>query len=345
MISGALIKRAAVWLAALQFFFAPFVAAQESDFYRGKTIRIVVGFSPGGGYDANARLLSRYLGAHIPGRPNVIVENMLGAGSLRAANYVYGMAPKDGTVIAAVNVNAPMYQLLGGEGAQFDATRLQWLGSITHSNDVVYVWAATGIRSIADAKAREVTLGGVGKSSDGYIDGTILNALLETRFKVILGYPGSNEMRLAIERGELMGRGGSSYASLAAETPAWLTEHKISILVQFGREKEPELPDVPLLSALAASEEARQIAAIVSAPSAMGYGYWLAPEVPTARVDILRAAFEASVTDEGLRKEAATLGLRPAPQSAAATAASVRALADTPQKIRDRIVAILGWRN
>jgi tripartite-type tricarboxylate transporter receptor subunit TctC len=152
-------------------------------------------------------------------------------------------------------------------------------------------------------------------------------------------------MRLAIERGELMGRGGSSYASLAAETPTWLSEHKIDILVQFGRQKEPELPDVPLLGELAGSDEARQIAAIVSAPSAMGYGYWVAPEVPAVRADVLRAAFEASVQDEGLRKEAAMLGLRPAPQSAAATAASVRALAATPQNIRDRIVAILGWRN
>jgi hypothetical protein len=333
------------WLWALALLLLPgAAAADEADFFAGKTLRIVVGFSPGGGYDTNARLVARYLGPHIAGHPTVIVDNMPGAGSVRAANYVYGVAPKDGTVIAAINVNAPMYQLLGGEGAQYDATKVQWLGSITHSNDVTYAWAATGIRTLEDAREREVLLGGVGTTSDGYIYATVMNALIGTRFKIILGYPGSNEIKLAIERGEIMGRGGASWASVLTETPSWPAEHKINMLIQIGREKERDLLDVPLLLDLVKTDEARQIAAIMSAPSSMGYSYWVAPEVPAARAKILRAAFAATMNDAAMRQDGESHGMRIAPQSAADVEANIRALAATPKPILDRTAQILGWR-
>jgi hypothetical protein len=237
-----------------------------------------------------------------------------------------------------------MYQLLGGEGAQYDATKVQWLGSITHSNDVTYAWAATGIRTLEDAREREVLLGGVGTTSDGYIYATVMNALIGTRFKIILGYPGSNEIKLAIERGEIMGRGGASWASVLTETPSWPAEHKINMLIQIGREKERDLPDVPLLLDLVKTDEARQIAAIMSAPSSMGYAYWVAPEVPAARAKLLRAAFAATMNDAAMRQEAESHGMRIAPQSAADVEANIRALAGTPKPILDRTAQILGWR-
>src|ERR1700704_4303164 len=165
-------RRALVWLGLVSpLIFQPLSTAAQTagDFYKGKTVNIMVGFGPGGGYDLYARLLSRHLGRNIPGAPNVVVQNMDGAGSVRAANYVYAVAPKDGSVIAAVNQNMPMYQLLGGAGAQFNAEKLVWLGSMANSNGVVYTWHTSGVRTIEDAKTQLVPLGGVGTASDSYI--------------------------------------------------------------------------------------------------------------------------------------------------------------------------------
>src|SRR6202049_1741665 len=188
---GLLVALTAAALLALR----PAAAADEAaDFYRGRTITVIVGFGAGGGYDIYARLLAHHLGNHIAGSPNVVVQNMEGAGSVRAANYVYSVAPKDGTVIAAVNQNMPMYQMLGGAGAQFNAAQINWLGSMAYSNGTLYTWHASGIKTIADAKAREVVLGGVGTTSDSYIYPTLLNGLLGTRFKVINGYAGTKEI-------------------------------------------------------------------------------------------------------------------------------------------------------
>src|SRR5262249_10874374 len=161
-----------------------------ADFYRGKTINFIVGFGPGGGYDLYPRVLSRHLGRHVPGNPSVVVQNMEGAGSVRAANYVYAVAPKDGTVVAAVNQNIPMYQLLGGAGAQFEAAKLQWLGSMANSNGIIYTWHTSGIKTIADAKETEVPLGAVGTQSDAYIFPTVVHSLVGTRFQPLPRYAG-----------------------------------------------------------------------------------------------------------------------------------------------------------
>src|SRR4051794_22358899 len=216
-------------------------AAQSvADFYKGRTVNVIVGFGPGGGYDLYARTLSRHLGHHIPGNPNVVVQNMDGAGSVRASNYVYAVGPKDGTVIAAVNQNAPMYQLLGGAGAQYEAAKLQWLGSMANSNGVLYTWHTSGIKTIADAKAKEVPLGAVGTASDSYIFPTVVNAVAGTKFKPIPGYAGTGQINIAIERGEVMGRGGTTWASIQSSNKTWLEGNKLNLLVQFGFQKEPE---------------------------------------------------------------------------------------------------------
>ena len=230
-------------------------AQSVADFYKGKTIQIVVGFGAGGGYDLYARALGRHLGKHVPGNPNVVVQNMEGAGSVRAANYVYAGSPQDGTVIAAVNQNAPMYQLLGGAGAKFEAAQLQWLGSMTNSNGTVYTWHTSGIKTLDDAKLKEVPMGAVGAQSDSVIFPNLINELLGTKFKPITGYAGSTQIHLAMERGEVMGRGGNSWASVQTANLSWIKENKINMLVQVGFEKEPELPDVPLLLDLVKDED------------------------------------------------------------------------------------------
>ena len=194
-------------------------AQSVADFYKGKTIQIVVGFGAGGGYDLYARALGRHLGKHMPGNPTVVVQNMEGAGSVRAANYVYAGSPQDGTVIAAVNQNAPMYQLLGGAGAKFEAAQLQWLGSMTNSNGTVYTWHTSGIKTLDDAKLKEVPMGAVGAQSDSVIFPNLINELLGTKFKPITGYAGSTQIHLAMERGEVMGRGGNSLVEPADRQP------------------------------------------------------------------------------------------------------------------------------
>jgi tripartite-type tricarboxylate transporter receptor subunit TctC len=318
-------------------------AADEKSFYDGNTINIIVGFGPGGGYDLYARLLAQYLGKHIPGRPTVVVQNMAGAGGIRAANYVYTAAPKNGTVIAAVNQFAAMFQLLGGNVGQYDAARTHWLGSMSSSNNVVYVWAASGIKTLEDAKQREVPLAGSGVISDANIYPAILNAMAGTKFKVINGYEGTNDSNLAIERGEVDGRGGGAYSSLVSTRASWLREHKVNILVQTGIDKESDLPDVPLLSELARTEEERQIAAVVTLPIAIGYNNWLAPEVPPERVEILRKAYAETLADPDLQADARKMQLEIRAKSGAQLEALVQQAAQIPKPVLEKTAKILGW--
>src|SRR5260370_37441209 len=251
------------------------------------------------------------------GGPSVVVQNMEGAGSVRAANYVYSVAPKDGTVIAAVNQNMPMYQMLGGAGAQFKAAEINWLGSMAYSNGTLYTWYQSGIKTLEDAKARDVPLGGVGPASDSYICPTLLNGLLGTRFKVINGYAGTKEIHLAVERGEVMGRGGNTWASLTSSNQDWVDQKKINLLVQIGFRSEPEIGQVPLLIDLVKTPEEKQIVTAVTLPTALGYTNWLAPEVPPGRMKLLREASDATMQDTAFLEEAGTPRARRRPPDCA----------------------------
>jgi tripartite-type tricarboxylate transporter receptor subunit TctC len=317
--------------------------ADEKNFYEGNTINIIVGFGPGGGYDLYARLLAQHLGKYIPGHPTVIVQNMAGAGGIRAANFVYTAAPKNGTVIAAVNQFAPMFQLLGGSVGEYDPARVAWLGSMASSNNVVYVWHASGIKTLDDAKQQEVPLAGSGVISDANIYPAIFNAMVGTKFKVINGYDGSNDSNLAIERREVDGRGGGAYSTLVSTRPQWLSERKVNILAQIGPEKDPDLQDVPLLSDLAKTDEDRQIAAMVTLPVAIGYNNWVAPEVPADRVEILRNAYAKVLADPDLLADAKRLQLDIRPKTGAELATLVKKAAETPKPTLEKTAKILGW--
>jgi tripartite-type tricarboxylate transporter receptor subunit TctC len=319
-------------------------AQDAADFFKGRTVRIVVGFGPGGGYDLYARLLAKYLPRHLAGAPNIVVENMEGLGSVRAANYVYAVAPRDGSVIAAVNQNAPMYQLLGGQGARFRAEEASFIGSLTHSNEVLFTWHTSGVASLADARAREVVLGAVAVTSDSYIYPTVLNALLGTRFRIVNGYAGGQALNLAIERGEVKGRGGESWASLSSSRPDWRPQKKINILVQVGARREPDLADVPLLDELIANDADRHLANVIALPTRLGYAYWLPPGVPADRVAALRAAFDATAADKALLEEAAARRIIMRPQPGAAVDALVREAAATPPEVIAKAVKLLGWK-
>jgi hypothetical protein len=323
----------------------PARAADEApDFYRGKTVTVIVGFGAGGGYDIYARLLAHYLGNHIAGQPNVVVQNMEGAGSVRASNYVYSVAPKDGTVIAAVNQNMPMYQMLGGAGAHFNAAEINWLGSMAYSNGTLYTWHQSGIKTLADAKSRDVILGGAGTTSDSYIYPTLVNGLLGTRFKVINGYAGTKEIHLALERGEVMGRGGNTWASLTSSNQDWVEQKKIYLLVQIGFKSEPEITQVPLLIDLVKTPEEKQIVTVVTLPTALGYTNWLAPEVPAGRMKLLREAYDATMKDKAFLEEAGKHAMMIRPQTGAEIEVLIKQAAAAPKPVLERTAQLLGWQ-
>jgi tripartite-type tricarboxylate transporter receptor subunit TctC len=318
--------------------------AAGEDFYKGKTITFVVGFSTGGGYDGYARLLARHLPSHIPGNPTIIVQNMDGAGSMRAANHVYNVAPKDGTVIAAVNATLLMYQLLGGKGAQYDPAKLGWIGSVANSNNSVITWHASGVQTVEDAKRQEVPMGGTGTTSYANIYPTIMNAVLGTRFRVINGYTGSNVMDLAMERGEITGRSGAALASFFSEHPDWVRDKKINFLVQIGYERDPALPDVPTLGELVKGKRERQIVNVVTLPTTVGYGYWLAPEVPAERLAILREALAKTVVSPSFLAEAKKQNLDIKVQSGEQLEALVKDAAQTPKEVLEATATTLNWQ-
>jgi tripartite-type tricarboxylate transporter receptor subunit TctC len=315
-----------------------------ADFYKGKTIQIVVGFGAGGGYDLYARALGRYLGKHVPGNPTVVVQNMEGASSVRAANYVYGGSPPDGTVIAAVNQNAAMYQVLGGAGAKYEAAKLQWLGSMANSNGMVYTWHTSGIKTLEDAKQKEVLVGAVGVQSDSVIFPNLINEMVGTKFKPITGYGGTTQIHLAMERGEVMGRGGSTWASLKTANASWIKENKINLLIQVGFTKEPDLPQVPLLLDLVKGDEAIGVVSVVSLPTAIGYGHWLAPGVPKDRIAALRTAYAAVLKDPEFVKETQKTRMDVRAQTGAEVESLVQQVTKTPKNVLDRAAQILKWK-
>ena len=334
-----------LWAAACFALGLQAAAAQgAADFYKGKTIQIIVGFGAGGGYDLYARALARYLGKHVPGNPNVVVQNMEGAGSVRAANYVYGGSPKDGTVIAAVNQNAPMYQLLGGAGARFEAAHLQWLGSTNRETQVTYLWHTAPVKTFIDIIKTEVVTGAQAAGTTQYDYPMLANVVFNTKFKVVSGYKSTQAIHLAMERGEVMGRGGNSWSSLQTANASWIKENKINLLVQVGFQKEPDLPDVPLLLDLVKNEEGKGVIRVISLPTAIGYGHWLAPEVPKDRLSALRTAYSAVMKYPEFIKETKKSGMDIRVQTGAEVEALVNQVIKTPQPILDRTAQILKWK-
>jgi tripartite-type tricarboxylate transporter receptor subunit TctC len=274
-----------------------------ADFFRGKKIDLVIGYSPGGTYDLYARLVARHLGRHIPGNPLIVPRNMPGAGSRTAVTYVANIAPRDGTVLATADQSLSLEQGTGDPRIKFDITKLIYIGNPNIENNTTATWFTSGIKTIDDAKRRVVTMGATGGSTSSQYP-KAMNAILGTKFKIILGYPGGNDINLAMERGEVDGRGSNSWASWKATRPHWLAEKKINILVQIGLKKAADLPDVPLLMDLSTNPEDHALLRILSASTEIGRPIFTTPDVPAERVAALRAAFEATVRDKAFLDEA-----------------------------------------
>jgi tripartite-type tricarboxylate transporter receptor subunit TctC len=339
---GRRIRPLAVALAAL---LASSAARADAvaDFYRGKTVRIVVGYGPGSGYDTYARLVERHLGRHIPGHPDVISQNMDGAGSLRATNFLYNAAPKDGSMIAIIGRGLAIVPLVAtSDGAKFDGRKFVWLGSVNNEVSLAVAWATAGVRTIADARERELLVGatGVGVDDTSVFPG-VANAIIGTRFKWVSGYRSGNEINLAMERGEVAGRVGWSWSSIKATKPDWLRDGKIYLLMQLSLHKHPELPGVPLIMDFAKSDDERRALELVFARQAMGRPFVAPPGIPAERAAALKRAFAETMADPSFLAEADKMQLEINPVSAEEVQTIVARMYDAPKPVIDLVKRIV----
>lgn len=286
-------------------------AQSVAEFYRGKTITMVVGSDVGGGYDLTARTVARHLGRHIPGQPSIVVQNRPGAGSIVAANYVYEIAPKDGTVIGAVQRPIPFQVLFGDTGVRFDVRKMQWMGSTTSELGVVVAWHTAPQQTVDDLFKSEMIVGGTGPATDPELLPRAMNNVLGTKFKIVSGYKGQAQVLLAMQRGEVHGSGNWSVSDIEKSYPDWITEKKVRFLVQLGltKSRNPALRDVPLILDMGRNDEQRSVFRILMGMKATGRPYFVAPDVPKDRTDALRNAFMETMRDPNFLAEAAkTLG-------------------------------------
>ena len=290
----------------------PAQADGVADFYAGKRIIFQLPTAPGGSYHAYGLHITRHMAKHMPGNPTFVIQNMPGAGGIVAVNYLYNVAPQDGTVIGMINQTIPLTQLLGREGVKFDVSKMNWIGDVMVSNDVTVAWHDTPFKTIQDVMRQEMIVGAEGGLSGSTIMPRVMNAIIGTRFKIVHGFPGGGPMNLALERGEIQGRNSVPYAGWKAQKPDWMADKKLVILVQMGFHKDKELPDVPLLADLAKTPEDRQLLELVSLTP--GRATIAPPNLPADRVQALRAAFRATMEDPEFIAEAVKLKIDIAPR-------------------------------
>ena len=273
------------------------VADPVADFYKDKRVRMVIGYTTGGGYDSYARVLARFMGKHIPGQPLIVAQNMPGAGSLLATNWVANAAPRDGTVIGAINRGIPFESLTGGKGVQFDPLKLGWVGSLGKEVNVTIAWHTSKVKKAEQLFTDGMIVGGTGSGADSAIYPAIMNNLLGARIKLIAGYPGGNDVNIAMERGEIEGRPSPSWSSLRSARADWVRDKKIIPIWQLSLSKHPDLPDVPLAIDFAKTPEDRQIMEFFFARQEMSRPFVTTPDVDSARLKALRDAFMATTKD------------------------------------------------
>ena len=309
-----------------------------AEFYQGRTVTVVVGSNTAGGYDTFARAVARYMGKHIPGSPTLIVRNMPGAGGMTAANFLYNNADKDGSVIGLVQNNTPFEPLFGTKEARYDPVRFNWLGSPSAETAMVLLWHAAPVNSVAELKAREVAVGVSGANSTPAFFTRLLNATLGTRMKPINGYPGQNDVLLAMERREIDGHPSAFFSSVRSTRPTWLRDKTAKAIVQYGAEKLAELPDVPFAPDLVGHDGDRLVMQAAFAPLALGRPLLMPPGVVAERVAALRAAFAATMADPDFLAEGERVGLGlNAPRTGEQIQEVVERAYQSPPRVIDRL--------
>jgi tripartite-type tricarboxylate transporter receptor subunit TctC len=317
-------------------------AQSPADFYKGKTVEFYIGYSVGGGYDLYARTIARHIGKHIPGNPTVVPKNMEGAGSLRLANWLFRVGAKDGSVIGTIGRGTAFDPILGQQGAQFDGTKFTWLGSANNEVSVCVSWNATsGITKFDDLLSKDMTVGGTSTSADTDQFPRILNGVLGTKMRIVSGYPGGNDVVLAMERGEVKGRCGWSWSSVMSTHHVWLEEKKMTVLAQLALQKHPDLPDVPLIIDLAKTDEQKQILKLIFARQVMGRPYLAPPGIPADRAAALRQAFMDTMTDKEFLADAEKAQLEITPVDGAGIQKLVAEVYQTPPEVAKKAAEML----
>ncbi|HUD88804.1 MAG TPA: hypothetical protein VMR17_20340 [Xanthobacteraceae bacterium] len=328
------LRRAIGAIAALIALAGVAAAAGVEDFYKGRTVSLVIGYSVGGGYDAYARLLARYIGAHIAGNPSIIPQQMAGAGSLRAANYIYSVAPNDGSVFGTFSRSMGISPLI--DKAEFDSRRFTWLGSVTDDNTICVTGSRSEIKDWNDFISKPSAFGGEGAGSDPDIWALLYKNVFGAKLRLVSGYPGTNDIVLAMERGEVDGLCGISWSTIKTQHPQWLTNHTVNIIVQAALKKEPELGAVPLATDLVTNAEQLQIIKLLLVGQAMARPFAAPPEIPADRKAALIAAFDDTMKDADFLAEARKLDFDVRPVNAATIDALLAEVYQTPKDVLAR---------
>ncbi|MGE0630056.1 MAG: Bug family tripartite tricarboxylate transporter substrate binding protein [Hyphomicrobiaceae bacterium] len=280
----------------------PAAADTVADFYKGKTVEVIIGYPPGGSNNLFGRSVARLIGKYLPGNPQVIPRNMPGGGSLIAANYMYKIAPKDGTAIAIVSPTVPLDETVGKKQAQFKSAEFNWIGRTTNAVNPLFIWHTQPYKSWKEALTKEITLSATGASSTVAVYPNLLNNVVGTKFKLIMGYKGSGTSMLAVERGEVAGH-STAWEALKSQHPDWLREKKVRILLQFALKRHPEMQDVPTAIEIAKTDEQKAVLSAVLKATELGKPFLAPPGVPKERVQALRRAFDKVVEDQSFVDE------------------------------------------
>jgi tripartite-type tricarboxylate transporter receptor subunit TctC len=312
-----------------------------ADFYKGKDIKLIISTTAGGGYDIYARTVAKHLAEHIAGNPIIIPQNMPGAGGIAAANYMYNVAPRDGTVICLLQNTVALEPFYANRQAQFDAAKLSWLGTPTTEVAVYMVWHGSKIKTLQDAQTQEMITGGAGAASTPAFYGRLFNQIFNMKARLITGYPGQNEILLAMENGEVEAMASPFWSSIKASRPSWYPESKIRFLFQYGAEPHPELKGVPFALDLLANDADKTLLRTASAPLGLGRPFVAPPGIPTDRLAVLRAAMLATFHDPQFRDDCEKQRLECSdPKTSEQVDAMIKQAYATPEHIRNRLIDI-----
>jgi tripartite-type tricarboxylate transporter receptor subunit TctC len=315
-------------------------AAAQADALAGKNVQMIIGFGPGGGYDLWGRTLGRHIGKHLPGHPNVVPQNMPGAGSYTAASYIFNIAPKDGSVLGIIARDAALGPLTGASGARFDPTRLSWIGTPTKETNVCIAFHTAPVKSVQDLYEKQLILGDTGPGTGTRSYPKVLNDVLGMKFKLVGGFPSSAEVFLAMERGEVDGI-CESLDSIKNRRPDWIPTRKIAILFQGGAEPNPELKGVPFVLDLARTDEQKKTIEFLYAGQGIGRPFVAPPDLPAERLKMLRDAFNATMKDADFVAETKKSKLELEPEDGEHLAALIAKIYATPKPIVDKIANLI----
>jgi tripartite-type tricarboxylate transporter receptor subunit TctC len=311
-------------------------ANAQANFFAGKTIIFVSSSDAGGTAGTYGRIVSDFIGRHIPGNPTVVIDFRPGAGGVVGANFCFNGAPKDGTALCSIQPGLPHLQRLDPDGTRYDVTQFSYLGRTSSTNSAIYVRSELPVMTLLDVRDHEVILGATGKAADTFVDPTVINSVLGTQFRIILGYPGGGEIDYALENGEIQGDAGP-VLSVFLRRQSWIDNGEIRFLVQTGEQRHPNLPDVPLLTEFARTDEERSMFEFLSSRSDIGYTVLVPPGVPEDRVAILRQAMADTLADPEFLRAANLLHLDVIPGTAEEVEAAVARVFSTPEPVIQRM--------